>query len=89
MSEAKKYPTPVTNPETKPFWDAAAQGKFLIKRCTTCGDRDVFLVNLWAPRKLDMIEYGRGHRVSLKDVPPSLAAMHDLLRGRLGAPSSV
>ena len=34
MSDAKKYPTPVTNPETKSFWDAAAQGKFMIKRCT-------------------------------------------------------
>jgi uncharacterized protein len=42
MSEAKKYPAPVTNPETKTFWDAAAQGKFLIKRCTACGDAHYF-----------------------------------------------
>ena len=46
MSEAKKYPTPVTNPETKPFWDAAAQGKFLIKRCTACGEAH------WYPRTM-------------------------------------
>ena len=38
MTEARKYPAPVTNPETKPFWDAAALGKFMIKRCTACGE---------------------------------------------------
>ena len=27
MSEARKYPTPATNPETKPFWDAAKRGE--------------------------------------------------------------
>ena len=42
MTEAKKYPAPVTNPETKPFWDAAAQGKFMIKRCTACGEAHYF-----------------------------------------------
>jgi uncharacterized protein len=42
MSEAKKYPAPVTNPESKPFWDAAAQGKFMIKRCTACGEPHYF-----------------------------------------------
>ena len=42
MSEAKKYNAPVTNPETAHFWDAAKQGKFLIKRCTTCGEAHYF-----------------------------------------------
>jgi len=42
MSEAKKYPTPATNPETLPFWDAAKQGKLMIKRCTTCGEAHYF-----------------------------------------------
>jgi uncharacterized protein len=42
MTEAKKYPTPAGNPETQPFWDAAKEGKFLIKRCTTCGDAHFF-----------------------------------------------
>ena len=42
MNEAKKYPAPVTNPETRPFWDAAAQGKFMIKRCTACGEAHYF-----------------------------------------------
>ena len=38
MSEAKKYPAPVTNPETAAFWDAAKEGRFMIKRCTACGE---------------------------------------------------
>jgi uncharacterized OB-fold protein len=28
--------TPDTNPETKPFFTAAAEGKFLVRRCTSC-----------------------------------------------------
>jgi uncharacterized OB-fold protein len=42
MAEAKKYPTPVTNPETAPFWEAAKQGKFMIKRCAACGEPHYF-----------------------------------------------
>ena len=33
----RKFPAPPPNPETKPFWDAATQGKLLLKRCTSCG----------------------------------------------------
>ena len=29
-------PGPPVNPETKPFWDAAAEGKLLIKVCAAC-----------------------------------------------------
>jgi len=29
---------PPINPETKPFWDAAARGKLLIKKCLACGE---------------------------------------------------
>ena len=29
---------PPVNPETKPFWDAAAAGKLLIKKCASCGE---------------------------------------------------
>ena len=46
MADAKKYPTPVTNPETAQFWEAAKQGKFLIKRCTACGEPH------WYPRTM-------------------------------------
>ncbi len=42
MAEAKKYPAPQGNPETTPFWEAAKQGKLLIKRCTACGEAHYF-----------------------------------------------
>jgi uncharacterized protein len=42
MSGAVKYPAPQGNPETKPFWDAAAEGKLLIKRCNGCGEAHYF-----------------------------------------------
>ena len=32
----RPIPAPVTNVETQPFWDAAKEGKFLIKRCEAC-----------------------------------------------------
>ena len=38
MAEPRKLRPPEVNPESKPFWDAAAEGKLLIKRCTTCSD---------------------------------------------------
>jgi uncharacterized OB-fold protein len=34
---SKKIPAPNPAPETQAFWDAAARGKFLIRRCTACG----------------------------------------------------
>ena len=46
MVDAKKYPAPVTNPETAAFWDAAKQGKFMIKRCNACGEPH------WYPRTI-------------------------------------
>ncbi len=33
----RKIPAPQTNPETQPFWDAAAQGTLMIKKCAACG----------------------------------------------------
>jgi uncharacterized protein len=36
--------TPEINPETKPFWDATTQGKFLLKRCLDCQSI------IWYPR---------------------------------------
>ena len=35
--ERKITPPPV-NVETQAFWDAASQGKLLIKKCTACGE---------------------------------------------------
>ena len=35
-AKERTIPGPPTNPETEVFWDAAAQGKLLIKRCKAC-----------------------------------------------------
>jgi uncharacterized OB-fold protein len=32
----RKIPAPQPNPETRAFWDGAAQGKLLLKKCTAC-----------------------------------------------------
>ena len=37
MSE-RKMPAPPVTPENKPFWDAAAEGRLLYKRCEACGE---------------------------------------------------
>jgi hypothetical protein len=37
MAERKISP-PAINPETKPFWDAAAKGQLLVKKCLACGE---------------------------------------------------
>jgi uncharacterized protein len=42
MTDGKTYPAPITNPETAPLWEAAKQGKLLIKRCTACGEAHYF-----------------------------------------------
>ena len=41
----RKIPAPKPTPETQAFWDAAAQGRFLIGCCTACGKAH------WYPRK--------------------------------------
>ena len=44
MAPAKErvVAAPPVNPETKPFWDAAAEGKLLIKKCLACGERHYY-----------------------------------------------
>jgi hypothetical protein len=42
----RKIPAPQPSPETQAFWDAAAQGRFLIRRCTACGKAH------WYPRPM-------------------------------------
>ena len=34
----RKISAPAVNLETQPFWDATAEGKLLIKKCTACGE---------------------------------------------------
>ena len=35
---ARTIPAPPVSPETKPFWEAAARGTLLLKRCEACGE---------------------------------------------------
>lgn len=42
----RQIPAPAVTIESKPFWDAAAEGKFMIKRCNDCGEAH------WYPRAL-------------------------------------
>src|SRR5947209_13444447 len=42
MDTKVKYPTPQGNTETRHFWEQAANGKLLIKRCTACGEAHYF-----------------------------------------------
>jgi uncharacterized OB-fold protein len=38
QAQDRKIAAPSVNPETQPFWEATAQGKLLIKKCTSCGE---------------------------------------------------
>jgi uncharacterized OB-fold protein len=52
MSEAqerprtRRIPAPAQNLESKPFWDAAKEGRFLIKKCNACNEVH------WYPRNI-------------------------------------
>jgi len=37
MAQERKIIAPLPFPETTPYWEAAAQGKLLLKRCAGCG----------------------------------------------------
>jgi uncharacterized OB-fold protein len=42
----RKIPFSLSNPETQPFWDAAAEGRFIVRKCTACGRTH------WYPRAI-------------------------------------
>jgi len=42
----RKVPAPSQNLESRPFWDAAREGRFLIKRCNACDKPH------WYPRNI-------------------------------------
>jgi uncharacterized protein len=42
----RKIPPPAVTLETKAFWDAAREGRFLLKRCTACNQAH------WYPRAI-------------------------------------
>ncbi len=35
---ARRIPPPDVTPDTRPYWDAAAAGRLLLKRCRACGE---------------------------------------------------
>ena len=37
QSQERKIQAPQPNPETKAFWEAAAQGKLMLGKCAACG----------------------------------------------------
>ena len=37
MTTDRKIPAPAVNPEVKPYFEAAAAGKLLVKYCASCG----------------------------------------------------
>ena len=37
-TKQRKIPAPAVSSENEPFWNATAQGKLLVKRCTACGE---------------------------------------------------
>ena len=39
MPAERTIPAPPMSPEVQPFFDAAAQGRLVIKRCAACGER--------------------------------------------------
>lgn len=39
-------PLPVRDPDSEPFWEAAAEGDLTIQRCSACGERQLY------PRRL-------------------------------------
>lgn len=39
MADPYSGPLPKPTPETRPFWDAAREGRLLIQRCESCGTR--------------------------------------------------
>src|SRR5262245_41257308 len=34
----RKLSAPAVSPETKAYWDAAARGQLLVRKCTACGE---------------------------------------------------
>ena len=37
-SKERTLPAPVPSQETQAYWDAAAKGKLLVRKCMSCGE---------------------------------------------------
>ena len=38
QTKERKLPAPSVSSETKAYWDAAGEGKLLVRKCTACGE---------------------------------------------------
>ena len=60
----RTIPTPAVTPETRPFWDAAEEGRLLVKRCAACGQAHHYPRSIcpfcWSDRMEWMPVSGRG-----------------------------
>ena len=60
----RTIPTPAVSPETRPFWDAAEEGRLLVKRCAACGQAHHYPRSIcpfcWSDRTEWMPVSGRG-----------------------------
>lgn len=93
---AWKKPLPVESGETKPFWDACREGRFLIQRCRTCENYQYhykgFCSHCWTGEIEDVAASGRGrvwsytvvHRTRMpgfQDEVPYVVALVELDEG--------
>ncbi len=96
MTQWKRPVLPVESGETKPFWDACREGKFLIQRCDSCGKFQYhyrgFCSHCWFGEIKDYVASGRGtvwsytvvHRnrtPGFKDELPYVCALVELEEG--------
>ncbi|MBX9698314.1 MAG: OB-fold domain-containing protein [Acetobacteraceae bacterium] len=51
--KVRTIPSPITSPETTPFWDAAKEGKFLLPFCVDTGKA------FWYPRQVSPFTLGK------------------------------
>jgi uncharacterized OB-fold protein len=76
MAEPYTGPLPKPTPETRPFWDAAKQGRLVIQACDDCGTRYFYPRPLCPAclsrrvRWLDASGRGRLHTFVINHRPP-------------------
>jgi hypothetical protein len=79
MPDAPRFDLPTIEPESRPFWDAAKEGRFLIQRCEACGAAQhyprPFCAACWSDRVKWEEASGRGtlytySTVYVNDLPP-------------------
>jgi uncharacterized OB-fold protein len=79
MPEGPRFDLPTIEPESRPFWDAAKEGRLMIQRCDACGAAQhyprPFCVSCWSDQVRWEEASGRGtlytySTVYVNDLPP-------------------